>query len=224
MINVVMPMAGNGRRLGNLFDKPKPYIVIKDKPMFVWSMQKIDNASYFFIVNKEHEDDYGVSEIIKKYYPESTIIFQDSILSGSLSSIMLAKNFINNNIPLLIKDCDMYNDYTLPTENVDGAISIIQSSNPQYSYVNIENNYITSIKEKSLISRYAVTGSFYWSSGSDFCRYAEIVINKNIKINNEFYTSMAYAEALEDNKKIAPIYCNFSYDLSLVENIKRFSK
>jgi hypothetical protein len=38
--------------------------------------------------------------------------------------------------------------------------------------------------------------------GSDFVKYAEQMIQKNIRVNNEFYVCPVFNEAIEDGRKI----------------------
>jgi hypothetical protein len=44
---------------------------------------------------------------------------------------------------------------------------------------------------------------YYWKRGSDFVKYSEQMIEKNIRVNNEFYVCPVYNEAIQDNKNIA---------------------
>ena len=38
--------------------------------------------------------------------------------------------------------------------------------------------------------------------GSDYVKYAEQMINKNIRVNNEFYVCPVYNESIKDKKKL----------------------
>ena len=58
------------------------------------------------------------------------------------------------------------------------------------------------VAEKRVISNKATVGIYYWSKGSDYVRYAEQMISKNIRVNNEFYVCPVFNEAIQDNKKI----------------------
>ena len=42
----------------------------------------------------------------------------------------------------------------------------------------------------------------YYKKGSDFVKYANRMIEKNIRFNNEFYVSQVYNEYILDLKKI----------------------
>jgi len=61
---------------------------------------------------------------------------------------------------------------------------------------------ITEVAEKNPISNQATAGIYYWKRGSDFVKYAEQMIEKNIRVSNEFYVCPVYNEAIADNKKI----------------------
>jgi hypothetical protein len=45
-------------------------------------------------------------------------------------------------------------------------------------------------------------GIYYWKKGADYVRYAEQMINKNLRVNNEFYVAPVFNEAIEDGKRI----------------------
>ena len=43
---------------------------------------------------------------------------------------------------------------------------------------------------------------YYWKHGSDYVQYAQRMIDKNLRVNNEFYVCPVYNQAIEDGKKI----------------------
>ena len=48
----------------------------------------------------------------------------------------------------------------------------------------------------------ATVGIYYYSKGSDYVKYAEQMIDKNVRVNNEFYVAPVFNEAILDGKKI----------------------
>ena len=70
---VVIPMAGRGSRYSNVgYTTPKPLIEIDGKPMIYHAFQSIKNVQFrklIFVALKEHEENYQVSQILKKYIP-----------------------------------------------------------------------------------------------------------------------------------------------------------
>ena len=65
-----------------------------------------------------------------------------------------------------------------------------------------KNNLVTEVAEKKVISKNATVGVYYWKKGSDYVNFAETMIKKNIRVNNEFYVCPVYNEAIVGGKKI----------------------
>lgn len=222
MINILMPMAGDGKRLKKYFDVPKPLVKLNDKFMFEVAAGKNANAHYIFIVKDEHVDKYKIDKIIKSRYDNCSVVVQCESLKGSLVSSLLAKDIINNETPLLIKDCDMYSNIDISeylSNDCDGGIATFYSNNQSYSYVRSDNFIIVEVKEKQTISNNAVAGSFFWKKGSDFVKYGLLSINLNQTINNEFYIAPIFNIAIDDGKKIKEHRPSECYDLESVSKV-----
>ena len=65
-----------------------------------------------------------------------------------------------------------------------------------------DDGYVEEVAEKKPISEHATVGIYYWKRGSDYVKYAEQMIKKNIRVNNEFYVCPVFNEAIESGKKI----------------------
>ena len=78
-----------------------------------------------------------------------------------------------------------------------------ESTHPKWSYAKVgEDGYVTEVAEKKPISRIATAGIYYWRKGEDYVKYAEKMIEKNIRTNGEFYVCPVFNEAIEDGLKI----------------------
>lgn len=227
-MNVLMPMAGEGLRLRGYAPAPKPLVRINEYPMFMWALHNISlDNNFIFVVKDEDINQYKIHGIISESFPKSRIIAQRGKSDGAVITTLLAEDLIDNNEPLLIVDCDILvsvNYGMLDTlDNVDGAIVVSENTLPHYSYVEInEDGLISKIKEKEVISKHAVSGVYFWKKGSDYVKYAKSVVKKNKKINNEFYVSQVYQEAIEDNKKIVPIVSLKFFHLGTEEEILQY--
>ena len=49
-----------------------------------------------------------------------------------------------------------------------------------------KSNEVIEVAEKKVISNNATVGVYYWRKGSDYVKYSEKMIKKNIRVNNEF--------------------------------------
>jgi len=211
-LNILIPMAGAGSRfLQKGYTFPKPLIEINSKPMIEVVVNNLNiDANYIFVLQKEHYEQYNLKYMLNLIAPNCKIIQTDGITEGAACTTLLAKEYINNDSPLLIANSDQYINwnsnecmYSFTDDNIDGGILTFNSTHPKWSYVSLDNNgFVSEVAEKKVISNIASVGIYYWKHGKDYVKYAEQMIERNIRVNNEFYVCPVFNQAIEDNKKI----------------------
>ena len=97
-------MAGLGSRFSTAgYENPKPLISIYGKPMIEHAVNSLGvTGNYVFITQKEH----SLKSHLEDIYPGCKVIEIDYITEGSACTCLLAKEYINNDYPLLITNCD----------------------------------------------------------------------------------------------------------------------
>jgi dTDP-glucose pyrophosphorylase len=109
--------------------------------------------------------------------------------------------------------------------NCDAGILTFKSIHPKWSFVKInDSGFVTEVAEKKPISDIATVGIYYWKHGSDYVKYSEEMIKKNIRVNNEFYVCPVFNEAISDNKKIKIFNIEKMYGLGTPEDLEIFLK
>lgn len=211
-LNVLIPMAGAGSRFATAgYTFPKPLIEVKGKPMIQVVVENLNiEANYIFIVQKEHYGQYNLKYLLNLIAPNCTIVEVDGITEGAACTTLLAKQFINNENPLVIANSDQFIEwnsnecmYAFSADAIDGGILTFNATHPKWSYAKIgDDGFVSEVAEKKVISDKATVGVYYWKLGSDYVKYAEQMIEKNIRTNNEFYVCPVFNEAIGDNKKI----------------------
>ena len=107
----------------------------------------------------------------------------------------------------------------------DGGILTFTNTHPKWSYVKIDSSEnVIEVAEKKPISNIATVGIYYWKRGSDYVKYAEQMINKDIRVNNEFYVCPVFNQAIEDGKKIKIFNANNMWGLGTPEDLEYFIK
>ena len=217
-LNVVIPLAGEGKRFKEVgYTFPKPLIEISGKPMIQVVVENLNiDATYTFIVRQEHVSEFNIDIVLKTIEPKCNIVVVDRLTEGAACTTLLAKEYFDNEAPLLLANSDQYVDwnsteflYKMYEKDCDGGILTFESVHPKWSYAKIdENGYVDKVAEKEPISNNATVGIYYYKHGSDFVKYAEKMIEKNIRVNNEFYVCPIYNEFILDEKKI------ITYDIS----------
>ena len=229
--NILIPMAGSGSRFFNAgYKDPKPLINVDGKPMIQKVVENIGiPGNYIFIVQAEHYEKYDLQNALTKLVPGCKIIQVDGVTDGAARTALLAKQFIDNQRPLIIANSDQLLDWDssefisqLLEIGSDGNMALFLANEDKWSYAKIKNNRIVEVAEKVVISNNASTGIYGWTKGSDYVKYAEEMIYKNIRVNNEFYICPVYNEAIQDNKRVLPMFVDAMYGLGTPEDLEKF--
>jgi HAD superfamily hydrolase (TIGR01509 family) len=230
--NVLVPMAGLGSRFSSAgYTFPKPLIEVDNKPMIQVVTENLNiKAKFIYIVQKSHYDKYNLKYLLNLITPNCEIIQVDGVTEGAACTTLLAKELINNDRHLLIANSDQFIEwksddfyYSMLSDNIDGSVITFKSTHPKWSFAKVDNNgFITEIAEKKPISDLATVGIYYWSKGSDYVKYAEQMIRKNIRVNNEFYVAPVYNEAILDCKKFKTFDIKKMHGLGTPEDLNEF--
>lgn len=217
-INLVIPMAGRGSRFaGAGYKDPKPFIKFLGKTMIEHVVDAFPHVggkqplfvNLIFIIQKEHDDVYQASALLKDRYPFCKIVVIDGVTEGAACTILKAEHLINNKVPLAIMNSDNIIHFDgealgLILPHVDGAILTFEDNNPKWSFAALgSNGYVIEVAEKKPISTHATAGLYFWKHGENFVSSAKSMILKNIRVNNEFYVAPVYNENIEAGEKIA---------------------
>ncbi len=211
-LNVLIPMAGHGSRFETQgYTFPKPLVEVRGRPMIQVVVENLNiKANFIFIVQKSHYKKYNLNFLLPLIAPGCDIVQVDKVTEGAACTTLLAKNFIDNDSSLLIANSDQYIDwdsnetmYAFNNGKADGSMITFPSVHSKWSYAKLgEDGYVCEVAEKKPISKHATVGIYYWAKGSDYVRYAQRMIEKDIRINGEFYVCPVFNEAIEDGKKI----------------------
>ena len=231
-MNVLIPMAGAGTRFAKAgYSFPKPLIDVKGKPMIQTVVENLNiDANYIFVVQKEHYERYNLKYMLELIAPNCKIVKIDGITEGAACTTLLAKEFIDNDEPLLMANSDQFVEwdsnefmYSMVADEVDGGILSFKSTHPKWSFAKLnKDGFVSEVAEKKPISNIATVGIYYWAKGSDYIKYAEKMIEKNLRVNNEFYVCPVFNQAIEDDKKIKVFPVDKMWSLGTPEDLERF--
>ena len=233
-MKVLIPMAGAGSRFEQAgYTFPKPLIDVNGKPMIQVVVENLNiDAEHIFIVQKFHYEKYNLKETLNQISPDCKIVQVDGLTEGAACTTLLAEEHINNDEPLLMANSDQYVDwdsnefmYSMVGDGVDAGILSFPSAHPKWSYAKLdEHGFVSEVAEKKPISDIATVGIYYWSKGSDYVKYAKQMIEKDVRVNNEFYVCPVFNEAVLDKKKIKVynIGENSMWGIGTPEDLKHF--
>ena len=250
-LHVVVPMAGLGSRFTKAgYTVPKPFIPVFGKPMIQWVIENMKvhpelyggvavpnpwSLKFHFIVQQSHLDAYNFDALCKSCDLDYTITPILEVTEGAACSVLLAKEHINNDEPLVTVNSDQFLEWdqnefyrALCNNEFDGCISVFEQNDPsdvKWSYSKTDSRgIVTEVAEKKYISNRATTGIYGWKHGSDYVRYAEEMIAKNIRVNNEFYVCPVYNEAIAAGGVFRNLVCKKIWGLGVPEDLEVFLK
>ncbi len=215
MINIVIPMAGQGSRFVKAgYKTPKPFIEVLGTTLIerVLDNLVIDNACYYLIARTEHLKSQAlVVERLKKKY-NVVFIAIDKLTEGAACTVLHAHRHINNDVPLLLANSDQYINDSVKNyvddcqkRDLDGSILTFLEPlrDPKWSYAKTDaQGLVTEVREKVAISDQATVGLYYFSKGKSFVDAAIDMIVANDRVNGEFYTCPVYNYCIQAGERI----------------------
>ena len=210
-MNIIIPLGGLGERFKREnYMEPKPLIHIFGKPMIFHVIDNLNlepEDNLIIIYNKELNK-YNFDNLLKFRYNKIILIELTKQTEGAAETVAfglsnLPEPILQNKIVLL--DCDTFyhtDILKIFRNQINNAIFCFKDNqdNPIFSYIHFSNDYIiTEIKEKVKISNFANTGCYCFMNGKILLQYCNIIMKKNIKENNEYYTSCVIDEMIKNN-------------------------
>jgi HAD superfamily hydrolase (TIGR01509 family) len=231
-LNVLIPMAGAGSRFETAgYTFPKPLIEVLGKPMIQVVVENLNiDAKFIYIVQSSHYEKYNLGYLLQLITPNCEIVQIDGLTEGAACTTLLARDFINSEHSLVIANSDQYVEwnsgetiYSFMAEGIDGGIVTFKSTHPKWSYAKIDDGGIVEeVAEKKPISDIATVGIYFWKKGSDYVKYAESMIAKNIRTNGEFYVCPVFNEAIKDGKRFRVRNVEHMWGLGTPEDLNFF--
>jgi dTDP-glucose pyrophosphorylase len=238
-LQIVVPMAGRGSRFANAgYTTPKPLISVGGRPMIQWVIENIRPRrahQFTFICLAEHLEKFPeVPAELKRICPGCNIIPVRAVTEGAACTVLLAKNFINFDDPLMIANTDQITDLNIDdylaagdAPGMDGLIMTFWSDHPKWSYCRMRtDNTVSEVVEKQVVSNEATVGVYNFRRGHDFVRAAEMMIAKGLRVNGEFYVAPAYNQLIDEGAKIITVKTgkerNGMYGMGVPEDLDFF--
>jgi dTDP-glucose pyrophosphorylase len=215
MLNIVLPIAGRGSRFAVAgYAQPKPLIPLHGAPMIAAVVRNVRPRCahrFIFVALAEHLERAGMREALSAAAPGSVVVPVGQVTEGAACTVLLARNYINSDDPLMLANSDQWvdldiDDYlaSMDRQRADGLIMTMRADDPKWSFVGLNRqNLVNRVVEKEVISNEATVGIYNFRRGADFVRGAERMIAKNLRVNNEFYVAPVYNELITDGARIA---------------------
>lgn len=217
--STLIPMAGLGSRFANEgYSLPKPLIPVSRKPMVVQATEDLPRSDhYVFVLRRDMPGAETVTEKLKNYYKNITIVWLDTLTEGQACSaeIGVEQGKISPQEPLTIGACDngaLYRAEAFETLMQDPNVDVIvwaargytnASRHPHmYGWIDCnEQGEISKISVKKPLHNPAndpiVIGTFTFKRAEDFIRAAKKMVAREGRINGEYYIDECINDAIQ---------------------------
>lgn len=176
-MKVIVPCAGKSSRFPNM--RPKWMLNAVNGNLMVYEALKglnIRNKDIIITILKKHEEQYKIAEGIKASFGEDVCIcILDNETKSQSDTVYQTIKKLNINESIYIKDSDNYfeisnieEDYNYVTIEDLNNFSLINPSNKSY-IMPLENNLISGIYEKKIVSNLFSIGGYFFKSSEEFC-------------------------------------------------------
>lgn len=205
-INLTL-LAGRGKRFSDAgYTLPKPLIEVDGLPMVIAATNDLPAADkQIFVVSGDYVQNHAIDSTLKKYYPQSEIVVQTSVLQGQAHSALQAENLIDPEDTLTVSSCDVGLVYDkqkfedlLNDPKVDALVWSFRNYPPMelnpkaYGWIEVDqNNYIKRVVYKQPISEnplndHAVVAHFTYKKARFCFDSVKEMMAKNLKNGPEF--------------------------------------
>lgn len=209
MLNILIPMAGAGSRFAHAgYRLPKPLIDVHGRPMIevvINNLRPEVPHRFIFLCQQQHIQAYNLDSMLPRIAGAQSVVFGvDRLTEGAASTVLMARSYFEDDTPLLIANSDQYVDIKIDNflascrgEALSGSIMTMTADDPKWSFVALDDQqHVTRVVEKEVISTEATVGIYYFSRGRDFAEAADAMIDRNERVNGEFYVAPAYNDLI----------------------------
>lgn len=241
-MKVIIPMAGTGNRFVEKgYNLPKPLIKVNNKRIIEYILDPFDeNDEIIFICNDQHIKNTNMSDILKDLRPNSTIVSMPNHKLGPVYTLKPFYDLIDDDEEIMVSYCDnafvwkkdLFINH-VKDNNLDGCILTHTGLHPhtlnstKMAFLKVEDELLLEIKEKECytddpLSEHASTGAYYFKKGSYIKKYFDLLIDKNLNHNGEYYVTLVYNLLVQDNLRIGYFDTEFVTVFGTPEEVESF--
>lgn len=196
-MQVVIPMAGLSSRFFNYGFKKIKYELPVDRK----GTRMIDAAIQSLCVTQDSKFYFLIREDVKNL--KGTIVKTDNVTQGSASSVNILYDYLDENKPLIVANCDQimeysYDNFIRECSKYDGCVMTYhdETMSPKNSFISFNPTRVT--EKIPMKNSHPLTGIHYFKEARMFREGYDYMVKNDIKApNGEFYVSLVYQALVE---------------------------
>lgn len=217
----IVLLSGHSQRFLDRGYPIKPLIAIQGKTILDLAVQtiyerEVDYRDYVFVVKKTDTEKYNIDRMIIARFPGCDVSVINDHTMGPVYSVQQVYDKIPDSDEIIVAYCDLYINWNFSNfvnfarvNNCSGVIASHTGWHPHriyncsFAYMRTDQDNVLEIKEKSYftndpMNEPASSGIYYYKSGHILKKYLDELVSMGIRVNNEFYVTMAYNLLIRD--------------------------
>lgn len=213
---VMVPLAGSGSRfLKEGYKLPKPLIQVSGLPMVVQAVRVLPMPDkYVFIVRKDLPGTEAVEKALSNTFCNSHFVRLNGLTDGQARTCLMGMKEIDLDAPLTIGACDNGAFFDPATFNklmddpeTDILVWVARGHHgalrypEMYGWVDADRDLIKRVSVKTPLYNPGydpiIVGTFTFKRAKDFVVAAEHMIERNARVNDEFYVDTCINDAIQ---------------------------
>ena len=221
-----IPSAGNGSRFPKDKWGAKPLIKVWNKTLLEYSLRSLplkkDDFLLLIIRDDEASDDVALTMRSLGMPCQFEIKRLEKVSRGQSETVFWGVKDLSELLPIWIHNCDTA--FNLGTVNMGSEslnrILVFESQEERWSYASIDkSNRVLRTAEKVVISKFATSGTYQFSSVALFCKY----FLKSTLDGGELFVAPIYNKLIQDGIEVTATKIAAVYPLGTPDDITLFS-
>jgi len=224
-MQIIIPMSGIGKRFMEAgYHDPKPLIEIDGKPIIEHVINLFPGENNFtFICNNQHLKETKMRDILERICPQGHI-YEVPVENrqGPVHAVWQVFDKIKDDEECIVSYCDYgtwwdYQGFLKDTRerNADGCVACYRGFHPHmlgtdnYAFLKDKGDrWMEAIQEKkpftdNRMEEWASNGTYYFKTGAIMKKYFNRLMEREMKVKDEYYVSMVYNLLVEDGLKVS---------------------
>lgn len=229
-LNIVIPMAGYGKRLRpHTWSKPKGLVGVAGKPVLghvldiVAATADLEQSELAFVIGY-HGDQ--VRAYMRQHYPKvSAHFYVQEEMKGQAHAIALARQQLTGPTLIMFVDTIVDDDmsFLFKGDPAEAVIWVKQVEDPRrFGVVELsDDGYVKTLIEKpdTVENDLAVVGYYYFARGQDLMKAIDRQLHEDLRTKGEYFIADAIRLMMEDGLKLKTKVVDAWLDAGLPESV-----
>lgn len=223
--NLLIPMAGLGSRFSNEgYTTPKPLLPVGHYRMFELVVANMCSPllnEICIVAPLSFDLKQDCAALSLRLGIPVHLVEIDYVTEGPSATALLGLKTLDRELPLIIANSDQYLDFnpanwieSFVNSDSAGSILCMQDSDPKWSFARLDSEgKVIEVVEKRVVSNLATCGVYFFQRGSLFEAAASRQMDKDARVNGEFYVGPVYNELISDGEAVG------AYDLGPISDV-----